>query len=809
MQLTKAMKLLLAMALALCLLLGACAAADSSSSWNPDHTPEDNTWNPENYTTLKKAPASRIECVLPKGLSASVTITDGAIDLLIDAEKTDWATVLADSYQSSTGYAYIDRIIKPLSGAAGQRCMGYSVDRGNPESKLIANLQHDFQLYGANYGNAHQSYRIARYDETARLLQPLEQTDIPHGMITLWYDADGNLLGGEYVLLTIRYTSTNALTVQIPKLAASSITAHVGASANDAALISVHKENGFIRYEVTQNDKLENFSVATAIAAPQIDGVDTSKWVCYYKLPYNSERFLCDMRNAGELGLSTRSAVLGRALASFDQAEQETFTLEWRDEQGVTQQISQLTISTVCGSPAPWLSYVPGWQPVPESRAILEYANPIEPGTKLTYSGETGISHLHIDPAKLPESADYFNANYVIHFQAPEGATAYARAGGNTSNAYGEHTYLAQKTTENLKNGRRQLYEETDEGISLFGQHIRLFDTYHQEGRNLTVFMTNSMPGEFAAEYMVINWYRDINDTEPMLTEYVVYKIDDCVLQHVTTPLTSEDELPSKVTIPAIVIPNDNSAKEMQFVAQLYPQESDNARYYELDLLDKHGKKAHLPANSKIFLPYPDGITFDNAVIQFSLRHLNSAHKTIEEFSEAAGTLHRTPEGLWFSPSSLSPFILEWTGGTHTHKLEYDLNPDDDTSIMQYCRTCDHTAFASLKIDDKHADGLPVVPQVIYSPNWAGEKDLVVVYGLIGEDGYPTDLSDAAPTEPGSYLAFLEGATIGAMDVFFAILPALPAVLPATGDNSWPLALLVLLAAGSCVLLMQLRRRTV
>jgi len=805
----KTIKLLILMALAMCLLMGAVASADSST-WVPEGNPgEDNSWIPDNYTTLKKAPASRIICELPKGLVADVTITDGAIDVLIDAEKTNWEMALAYGFQSSSGQVYLSRIIKQPDSTARQRCMGYSVDYGNPEQRLIASLQNDYQLYGANFGDAFQTYRIARYEESSGLLQPIEQADRPHGMITLWYDDNGNMLSGEYVLTTIRFTNLNALTVHLPKTAASSITPLAGESANDAALFSVRKENGFIRYEVTQNDRLEDYNVSTAIAAPQIDGKDTSRWTCYYKFGHDHQVYPCEMYDAGQFGLNTRSAILQRPLYSYDHTQQETFTLEWRDEQGVTQQISQLTISTVCGAPAPWLAYAPGWQPVPKNRAFLAYVDPIEPGTSLTYSGETGIAHLHIDPEKLPESADYGSARYFIHFTAPEGATAYSYTGGNTDNGYGEYSYLFEKTSNLLSTRRRELYEEDSEGISLFSRTVHLFETYHQEGRDLTVFMSAAMPGEFAVEYCVINWYRDINDAEPMLTEYVIFEMDDCIMQHISTPLESEDALPEKLTVPAIVIPNDNSAKEMQFVAELYPQESDNARYYELSLLDKNGKMARLPAHCKIYLPYPEGVTADNLEIKFSLRHLNSAHQTIETFSEENGRLHRSPEGLWFSPASLSPFILEWTGGAHNHKLSQDVDPDNPEILVQYCRTCDHVATARLQIADKAADGMPIAAQILYSDNWIGDKNLSIVYGTLDENGNVIDMTDTAPTEPGSYFAFLDGSYVGTADVYFTILPALPVQLPATGDSSRPFAALAALTAASAALYLQLKRRKI
>ena len=188
----------------------------------------------------------------------------------------------------------------------------------------------------------------------------------------------------------------------------------------------------------------------------------------------------------------------------------------------------------------------------------------------------------------------------------------------------------------------------------------RLFETYRQEGDELTLYMTAMMPGEFAAEYTVIYWYKNPGDTEPMLREYVFMQMDSCLRRQVTPPYTSEDQLPRRMTAPVIVIPNDHSAAEMRFVAEIYPQEAENARYYELHLLDKNGKTAHLPAKSKIILYYPEGLSPEQARISFQLSHLNSKHQTFETFSVEDGTLHYEENYLWFTPASLSPFILEW-----------------------------------------------------------------------------------------------------------------------------------------------------
>lgn len=642
MQHTRILKLLVSMAALLCLLSAVSIAA------------ADDSWMPDRYQTLKLAPNNRIIYGLPEGMVAEHKINElGVIEYIIDTKETDWSSVIASAYQASSGNVLIHPGISMPDGAAGQRSVRYFVEPGFPENKILQNLQQDYANYGPHYNNASSSFWIARYDEATNTLIPQERTKFPVGLAAVWYDEDGNRIGSECILYTIAFTDPDAITVPLPKVLQSDITPNVPVSSDGHGTdITAQKENGRVRYEVAQPELLKRLSVTTAVAVPQIDGKDTSGWTCFVRRN-GGDASACDIADAGQYGLQRRSALITSSLDNKDFSEQIAFTLEWRDENGKLQHLSQLSSIVICGKVKPWPMYA-GWNPVPENRLNLTYVNPIKSGTQLTYDENSGIAYFHVDPDNLPESAAYSDAHFIMEFTPPEGATAYAFFNGNGENTFGNSKYVSQ----NMQNWIEQRGRTSCS--SSFQLTQRLFRAHYQESRDLTVFVSDMIAGESASEYIIINWYRDIDDQEPMLTEYVFRRMDNCIRSEVSTPLASDDEIDDRITSTAIVIPNNPSANQMQFIAEMYPQDGETSRFYELRLLDQDGNLGRLPAKSKVILPYPEGTSFDDLTITFSLRHLNAKYQTYEIFSETDGTLHREKDYLWFVPSSLSPFILEW-----------------------------------------------------------------------------------------------------------------------------------------------------
>lgn len=623
----KLMKLLICLMTLLCLTAGAAMAQ------------ADNSWMPDQYTTLTAVPEERIILGLPEGMVASHQYNPelGLLEYVIDTEKTDWESVLAYSYRADSGQAYINPGVRMPSAAAKQRSIIYFVEPGQYERNLLTSIK------GQNIKNTDpvHGYWIGRYDEANSVFMP-QEFGPTRSIGVIWYDESGNELNGEFLAFTVSYTNGDAFTVQLPKVPAADITPN----AKSHAGVSASKDGNAVRYQADQRYNGEY--VYTAVSAPQISGKDTSGWNCYV----GNER--CEMVSAGEYGLQRRSALIPHALFTGDNIVSKSHTLEWRDENGMTQYVAQLSSLTFFGALNPWPTYA-GWTPVPADRMDITYQNPIESGTRMTYDAATGIAYFHITPENLPETAEYGQAQMQLTITPPADASAYMIAKGNGTKAFGQSS--ASETFI-----RNQFKQNTRCAVSgNLTIHQPLFETYRRETDDLTLYKSAMMPGEFAAEYTIINWYHSISDAEPFKTEYVFRQMDNCLLQHVSEPFADEDALPDKLTAPVVVIPNDHSAARMQFIAEIYPIESENSRYYELRLVDKNGKTAHLPAKAKIFMSYPEGTSFDHVNLVFNLRHLNSKHQTFETFSVEKGNLHLEENYLWFTPSSLSPFILEWT----------------------------------------------------------------------------------------------------------------------------------------------------
>lgn len=621
----------------------------------------DESWMPDHYQTLKpvfehaadfEASQSSFILGLPEGMKAECTMNElGVIEYMIDTAGTDWARVMVSSYENSSRQVFIRPGVKKPEQAVSRRAVRFFVDPFSPERTIIENVEKATLHVGAD---ATSSYWIGRYDEATNTYLPEVRTKSPVGLAVFWYDAKGECISKEFILYTINYTNADPFTVSIPKVPAEDITPNVSVSAGGhGTSITAGKANGLVRYEVAQPEQLKNMTVTTAIAAPQLGEKNTANWTCYMRISGDSSASACQMASAGEYGLTRRSALLVSQLDKKAFTEQTSLSLEWRDENGVVQHISHLSSVVICGEPQPWPMYA-GWNPVPENRLKLTYVNPIKSGTSLTYDEATGIAHFHINPSELPESAAYGDANFVMEFTPPEDATAYAFFNGNSENAFGSKDYVTQNIQSWIEqNGRHA-------SSSGFQLTQRLFKPYRQESRDLTIFASDMILGEWASEYLVINWYRHIDDPAPMTTEYVFRRMDNCIRTEVSRPLSGDDQIAGRITSTAIVIPNNNAAAQMQFVAEMYPLEAETSRFYELRLLDEQGARANLPAKSKIILPYPEGTSFEDVTISFSLRHLNAKYQTIEVFSEADGTLHREKDHLWFVPSSLSPFVLEW-----------------------------------------------------------------------------------------------------------------------------------------------------
>ena len=95
-------------------------------------------------------------------------------------------------------------------------------------------------------------------------------------------------------------------------------------------------------------------------------------------------------------------------------------------------------------------------------------------------------------------------------------------------------------------------------------------------------------------------------------------------------------------------------SEDWNLVTETYLQQGENARHYELRLTDRDGNTIAPNRNLVIYLPYPDGLSFEDPMT-YTLRHYSA-----QDGQEIVTTLTPTEIGLRFEVNNLSPFVLQW-----------------------------------------------------------------------------------------------------------------------------------------------------
>ena len=124
----------------------------------------------------------------------------------------------------------------------------------------------------------------------------------------------------------------------------------------------------------------------------------------------------------------------------------------------------------------------------------------------------------------------------------------------------------------------------------------------------------------------------------------------------VTRPFHREADIRDRVEQPCFV---DDRHDDWQLQSHYNPQSGNNAYQVELTLLDDSGLNVQPDGSTVFYLPYPDGMSYQNGAT-WTLRHyLDDGYETYETIQVTS-----TEYGLRFESSSLSPFVLLWDGGT-------------------------------------------------------------------------------------------------------------------------------------------------
>lgn len=722
----------------------------------------------EYYRVFEPAPETRVRPGLIDGLAAKCTYENSELVITIDAEKTDWDTVVAKGLFSGSGEVYISPgFVSPTGESAEHRSSGFSLDV--PEHYIIELMKREFDNDGYNTGTiCKNGMGIGRYDAQSGLFQPVEWER--HGLMCVW-NVNGSLRF-EYLVTTIRYTSTEPFVVKIPQTPAREISLLYDMPQADRDRITVSATNGNVLLTTEDVSLLSQQWGSVAVSVPEEAGDEA--WTCYVQDSFGNgnETFMVTPEDYPLL--KRRSAfVTGLNFDRQNSTDEREYMLEWYDENGELCSRSKLYIAVVTGDPMPWPYYVANWEAVDPDRLTIEKHN-LPQGVDVVYDGE-GLLTVKVDTDELPLSADYGRAFYRLMVAPPdESALLRGRnnSGGNdvfgAENALHSEQDQLQRTRDNVER-----YEPDQE---VGGGNI--FRTYHQDGSDLTVYMTSEMTGQFAGGVVLVSWWEEGADPEvddPLLTEYIVTRQESCVRVLTSDPYEDENDLPDRITQPVIVIPQGSiqNGDGMTFVAQIYPQRTNNCMYYKLELVDEDGEPVKLEKGQyKVFLPYPEGLTEDQKN-NINLRHLDDAHIEIENFSITGNTLHLAEGGIWFQAKSFSPFVLEWPAGGSGecgHPLGVE-SAFEDRGFAQFC-TVDaecHLSLMELIVFDTEYTGEPYRPDVMWEGDeWQGEEP-VIFYAQLLEEGNLTDPTLEPPVEVGDYIAFMAYEDLKTMDMYFRI----------------------------------------
>lgn len=712
----------------------------------------------EDYQVFEAPEKDRAVTGLFDEISAEWTYDGDELFITIDMDKTDWDSVIVKKYFPGSGAVYISPGFEsPTGESTPHRSMGISFDGINTEKYVIELLRREYEQHGTNTGpSCVNGIEIGRYDEDSGLFQPMETER--HGLACAWGE-DGELVFN-YMAVTIRYTHTEPITVRIPKVPASDIHALYDMPEADREQIVLTISNGNINAVADAAGSLSQSWGGIAVTVPEEAGDEA--WSCIRLDNWGGE-WECPMLSAEETGLDRRSAQISNFDFCEDQfAREDNFVLEWRDETGAVRGYAQIYLSQSTGNPQPWPYYVANWTPVPASRMQLD-KNRFPEGIDAVYD-ESGVLTLTIDHDTLPETANFGRANYSVYVAPPASTIATAGMAQSTANnIYGASQANGFKN-DAFSHTRDRTWPVIQNRPMVGGD---IFQTYHQQGSDVTVYMTSEMTGPFAGRVVLMSWWEDGADPsvdDPYLTEYIVVLQESCVRVLRSTPLDSEDALPEVVTQPVIIIPQgslENPNSSMEFTAMIYPQQGSKARYYKLELVDEDGNPVDLEKGQyKVFLPFPEGISEEEKQ-NLELIHMTDAHVEIENLSINGGTLHLTDAGVWFQAKSFSPFMLRWGEASapqypicqceNGHDMTYEM-AFDGAGFMQSC-DCNEASVEFIgPVQDEYAYGDYIEMIISWSREdgwWQGEEPQVWYAPISGSEygEWTTDM----PTESGEY----------------------------------------------------------
>ena len=565
--------------------------------------------------SVQNVPKDRISVRMPVGMEAQIHTEDGLLHLTIDSRKTDWGRVLLQGNDPSA--ADVVAGIKPPAGAVGHVLVCGSE---NDDSIALDWLNDEDPEDFPKSTLAENGQTVAECVNDLRIIMPYNESTY---LYVRWFDDQDKEVCTEKLHFTSAHTMSQGLYAPLYQIHSEAILPNCGSQSGVTA--NVHA--GMVTYTCTRKPASSDERILTGVCVPE--GTKTCN--------------LLSLRRGNE-SLPIKNGMVQIATAyPWTGAKKATFGLEFLDENGDLLDCGLLSVQHQTTEMSPWPTYIKSWEPVPQDNFQLTISG--NSSVRMPY--EQGI--LSYDFAQIAEDTQTLEESDVSISVIPPPNAKYVRqnACGGLEGLLGVHSYGQQETDEWMNDENK---DEKVNGPVSVGQRPILRSLHTYDG--VTLFVPTVPTDLDSGMVYILYWYdseESLKENQPFEVWWFAEKSAPYIKVTENKARKTETSLPDHLS-GAIVIGEENWI----VVTESYLQEGENAQHYELRLTDENGNTVSPGRNTVVYLPYPDGLSYDDAVT-YTLRHYDA-----NGGSEIVTTLTPTAIGLRFEAESFSPFVLQW-----------------------------------------------------------------------------------------------------------------------------------------------------
>ena len=564
--------------------------------------------------SVQNVPKNRISVRMPVGMEACVHTEDGLLHPTIDSRKTDWGHVLLQGNDPSAA-----EVVAGIKAPAG--AVRYVLECGSEDDdSAVLDWLNDYDPEDYNDGTlAENGQMVAECVSDLRIVMPYDESTY---LYVRWFDAENKEVRTEKLHFTSAHTMSQGIYAPLYQIHSEAILPNCGSQSGVTA--NVHA--GMVTYTCTRKPASSDERILTGVCVPE--GTKTCN--------------LLSLRRGNE-SLPIKNGMVQIATAyPWTGAKKATFGLEFLDENGDLLDCGLLSVQHQTTEMSPWPTYIKSWEPVPQDNFQLTISG--NSGVRMPY--EQGI--LSYDFAQIAEDTQTLEESDVsISVIPPQNAKCVRQnAFGGLEGLLGVHSYGQQETDDIME----WMDAEMVDGAVSVGQWPILRSLHTYDG--VTLFVP-TVPTDLDSGFVyILYWYdseESMKENQPFEVWWFAEKSAPYIKVTENKARKTETSLPDHL-IGAIVIGEENWI----VVTESYLQEGENAQHYELRLTDENGNTISPGRNTVVYLPYPDGLSYEDAVT-YTLRHYDA-----KGGSEIVTTMTPTAIGLRFETESFSPFVLQW-----------------------------------------------------------------------------------------------------------------------------------------------------